>query len=413
MKRITVVTGGHLSTSPRMLKAADAFAQAGYRVRVVCVRHTDWASEADRSVMATRSWDLDVVDYSESTARVQQLLTGARHRAAVAAARFIGAPNAPVAVAARACGRAHDELVRAASEQPCDFIYGGTLPALAATAEAARRLGVPYALDLEDFHSGEQENPDDGVTDVLADRIEHDILRDAAFLTAGSPMIADAYAAKYRLHPIPVHNTFSIGFRAGDEANGASPVRAYWFSQTIGGGRGLDDVVRAFGSSRAPAELHLRGRAIATYLDHLMALQRQAAPSLRIVHHDPLAPDDMVRAAQPYHAGLSCEEPVSINHRLCLGNKIFTYLAAGVPVILSRTPAQARLAEDLGPAAFTYEPGDVDGLAAVLGRLSTSEPLRRQASAAARSAATRRWHWEHPLDRGALIDLVRASLPSQ
>src|SRR5205085_6377390 len=60
MKRITVVTGGHLSTSPRMLKAADAFSAAGYRVRVVCVRHTAWASDADRTVMANRSWVLDL-----------------------------------------------------------------------------------------------------------------------------------------------------------------------------------------------------------------------------------------------------------------------------------------------------------------------------------------------------------------
>ena len=33
--RICVVTAGHLSTSPRMLKAADALHAAGYHVRVV------------------------------------------------------------------------------------------------------------------------------------------------------------------------------------------------------------------------------------------------------------------------------------------------------------------------------------------------------------------------------------------
>ena len=39
------------------------------------------------------------------------------------------------------------------------------------------------------------------------------------------------------------------------------------------------------------------------------------------------------------------------------------YLAAGVPVLLSRTPAQARLGQDLGAAAIVDEPGDVAGLA--------------------------------------------------
>ena len=121
-------------------------------------------------------------------------------------------------------------------------------------------------------------------------------------------------------------------------------------------------------------------------------------------------PDEMTRSVQAYDAGLSCEEPTVLNHRLCLGNKIFTYLAAGVPVILSRTPAQAALADDLGPAAFTYECGDVAALASVFCRLSTSEALRRQSRDGARAAAVRRWHWEHPLDRGALVDLVRNAI---
>src|SRR5207237_207905 len=112
-----------------------------------------------------------------------------------------------------------------------------------------------------------------------------------------------------------------------------------WFSQTLGPGRGLDEVVRAFGVSRVRAELHLRARPIRSYLDRIEALQRDVAPLLRIVSHDPLPPDEMTRSVQAYDAGLSCEEPTVLNHRLCLGNKIFTYLAGGVPVILSRTPA--------------------------------------------------------------------------
>ena len=37
--RITVVTAGHLSTCPRMLKSADALAADGYDVRVVATHH--------------------------------------------------------------------------------------------------------------------------------------------------------------------------------------------------------------------------------------------------------------------------------------------------------------------------------------------------------------------------------------
>ena len=46
--RVTVVTSGHLSTCPRMLKVADSLADAGYAVRVVATLHEPWAAETDR-----------------------------------------------------------------------------------------------------------------------------------------------------------------------------------------------------------------------------------------------------------------------------------------------------------------------------------------------------------------------------
>jgi glycosyltransferase involved in cell wall biosynthesis len=100
-----------------------------------------------------------------------------------------------------------------------------------------------------------------------------------------------------------------------------------------------------------------------------------------------------------------------LNRRLCLGNKIFTYLAAGVPVLLSATPAQVVLGQDLGKASVMYESGDVAGLAEKLACLASDPGARVQARKAARQAAQRRWHWEHPEDRGALIDVVRRALP--
>src|SRR5215510_5457014 len=85
--RVCVVTAGHLSTCPRMLKAADALAGAGYDVRVVSTNHTPWAAVADRKVLATRAWASTVVDYDRDTARATQVATGVRlHAARVASA---------------------------------------------------------------------------------------------------------------------------------------------------------------------------------------------------------------------------------------------------------------------------------------------------------------------------------------
>src|SRR6185295_9166998 len=129
---------------------------------------------------------------------------------------------------------------------------------------------------------------------ALASRIERHVLAGAAFATAGSPMIADAYAQAYGVRPIPIHNTFTVRMSEAPpvafeevyaEADLAQerPLRLYWFSQTLGPGRGLEDVMRALGRSDAAAELHLRARPIAGYAASLRGLQRDVAPKTTIV----------------------------------------------------------------------------------------------------------------------------------
>jgi hypothetical protein len=48
--RICVITSGHLATCPRMVRAADALAEAGHTVRIVSTQFLDWAAEADREI---------------------------------------------------------------------------------------------------------------------------------------------------------------------------------------------------------------------------------------------------------------------------------------------------------------------------------------------------------------------------
>jgi hypothetical protein len=399
--RVCVVTAGHLSTCPRMLKAADALHAAGYQVRVVSTRHVSWAWQADLCVRKRRQWAWQVVDYDRASARGKQLTSGVRFRGAQAAARAAGPGRVPLAVGIRGYSRMHDELVSAIASEPADFVYGGTTGALAAVAAGAHRLGARFGLDLEDFHSAEQTDEGSALAHALAERIESDVLPKAAFLTAGSPLIADAYAAKYRVRPAPIHNTFTINFATAPHRRG--PLRLYWFSQTLGPGRGLEDVIAAVGRCGISAEFHLRARPIPPYAAALTTFQARVAPSLKVVFHGPESPDRMIELAQDYDLGVSTEDGAVLNHRLCLGNKIFTYLAAGTPVLLTATPAQARLAADLGAAATLYEPGDVDALATILQRWNGDPNLRCVAAHEVRAAARRRWHWEHANDRGALM----------
>jgi len=393
-----------------MLKAADALAER-YNIRVVSTNQTQWAREADARLRQARRWDWTVVDYDRRSAASTYAWTGARHRAALRVASVLGPARVPLGLAIRAFSRTHAELVRAALSEPFDFVYGGTTGALAAVAEAARCAGVPYGLDLEDFHSGQHDTRGGWLANALAARIQRAILPRAAFLTTSSEAIADAYAAQYGRRPIVVHNTFPLPPVAPEHAPAADgTLRLYWFSQSIGLGRGIEEVIDAAGVAGIRGVLALRGRMIGGFLECLKARARDVAPGLTIQHLEPADPDRMIDLCRGYDVGLSVEQPDVQNRALCLTNKALTYPLAGIAVALTDTPGQRRFGRALGEGAWLYQPGDIAAFAAGLTRWA-SEPARLVAAKrAAWLGAQARWHWEHAEERGALLDAFSAAV---
>jgi hypothetical protein len=355
---------------------------------------------------------VDVIDYRRGAGGSTYWRTGAEHRAARAVVAAVGVERAPLPIVARAFARVHAPIVRAISAIPADLVYGGTTGALAAIAEAARGMGTPYAIDLEDFHSAETLGPTAPFTDALATRVERDALKDAVFATTSSEAIAEAYRARYGVAASVVHNTFPLPAQAPDLAR-ADPgrLRIYWFSQTIGPGRGLDEAVAALGRSGVTAELTLRGRPQGGYLDALKDSAAAHAPRLTIVHQAPAAPDAMVDLARGYDVGLALDHGPPPNRMLCMTNKAFTYILAGVAVAMFDTVGQHDLGVDLGRAAALVPAGDVDALAGAFTRWAADPAALDCAKRTAWQAAARRWHWEHDAERGTLSRLVRGVLP--
>src|ERR1051325_538179 len=408
--RICVVAAGHLTHCPRMLKAADAFAEAGYRVRVVSSQHIPWATTGDEDIKRARNktWQWTIVNWNRNHARSINLWSALRFRFAKKIAKLLEPANCPLKLAGAAYIRINHELTRAALSESFDLIYGGG-GALAAVAIAGRLAGAPYALDMEDFHSAEQEEetPSAQLSHALAERIEREVLPDAAFLTTASEAMASAYTKKYGVRPTPINNTFPLPKKIPVFTPSlCDGLKLYWFSQTIGAHRGLEDVICAMGIAEIPGELHLRGQAIPGYLERLKCLAADVATQLQIIHHEPASPDEMVRLCYGYDVGLALEQTHIFNRNICLTNKAFTYMLAGLAVAFTDTQGQRNLAADLKDGAIIYTPGDVDALAAGLRRWADDKKLLELAKAAAWHAAKQRWHWEHPQERGVLLSLA-------
>jgi hypothetical protein len=389
-----LVAPGHVSSTPRLVKAADALVEAGYQVHVVSARTFPGADALDADLLRSCGWSHTTVDLLQS-GRIRGGLRRAWAR------RKVGRATIPsVTDAARAHHAGFDRLRRAVGRIDADLYLGHCLAGLPVAAAVAGERGAAYGFDAEDFHDAE-------TTEAMADpievkarrRLQSEFLPGCRVLTAASPLIARQYLRDYGVTATTVLNVFP---RAAAPASPVDPgpmgtrrrAQLYWFSQTIGPGRGLEKIVAAAARMTTPVEIVLRGFPAPGFSDRLHALAAKAGPPPVIRFVAPGAPSEMSRLAAGADLGLSIEDRHPLNRDICLTNKIFAYLLAGIPQLLSATTAQCALAADLGPAALVSDLDDGEATAKLLDEFLAAPDRREAARTTAWRLAQERYCWD-------------------
>lgn len=406
-RRVCIVSPGNLASNPRVLKEADALHGAGYAVTVIVCDYNEALRQADDEIEAVAPWKVIRVPRARNEGIVSRMA------AALAQALSAVRIAVPVGVAARSARTPVAALMRRAPEVPADLYIAHYVAALPAVAVAAHRHGALLGFDAEDFHSGEGTGArDDAFRMKMIEIVEQAVLPSCSHMTAAAPLIGKAYAARYGLaEPVTVLNVFPLSMaplqpRPVRAREGTAEVRAYWFSQTIGLDRGLQAFIQAMARTQSRVTLDIRGSNRWGHGDTLLALAHSLGLADRVRVLPMAPPGEMVRLAADYDVGLSLETEVSENRRICLTNKIFTYLLAGVPVVMSDTPAQKLLATELGAAARLCDLADPAELAATLDALASPAVLA-EASAVAWHLGRERYNWEREQD--VLLQSVAAA----
>lgn len=394
-KLVCLVTPGHLTATPRLLKEADALHAAGYRVHVVHGSHFAPQVADDARIAARAPWTSTAVrSFGGPGALVRKL----RRRLAQKLVRF--AAFADPELAARAHHAETMRLAGAAARVDAHYYIGHCLPGLAAAAIAAERTRAKFGFDIEDYHDAETHFiATDPAQRAAARIVQATWLPRAHHLTAASPLIAAQYQQHYGVSAATVLNVFPLAdapAAPGDPGpiSVDRPARLYWFSQTVGPQRGIESIVELMAHLRTPVELHLRGHLAPSYAATLKELKARHGAHGRIISQPFADTAEMVRLAASADLGLSLEQSEPLNRDLCLTNKIFVYLLAGVPQLMTATRAQTALAPELGEAAFVDDFADLPALARRIDEHFAS-PER---IAAARQAAWRlgqtRFNWD-------------------
>jgi glycosyltransferase involved in cell wall biosynthesis len=248
-----------------------------------------------------------------------------------------------------------------------DLYIAHNLAALPIGIKAAKFHNTKCGFDAEDFHRNEVTDDKNSKEYNAAKHIEDKFLPLVNYITAASPLIAQEYKTLYpHLKPVVIKNVFPIEFVNKVNVKSYSkiePIRLFWFSQTLGKGRGLEDVIEALQQNHTfNFELHLLGNAsneVQTYLKVL-------AKKTKLHFYQPIPSDDIFKFASEFDIGLALEQNIPYNRDICLTNKIFTYLTAGLAIIASNTTGQKKFIEENIEIGKTYQIGNIKELSKIL-----------------------------------------------
>ncbi|HVV55289.1 MAG TPA: glycosyltransferase, partial [Mucilaginibacter sp.] len=339
-KHICIVTQSHLCRNPRVVKEAKALAQAGYRVTILNSSYDKSLSDLDRNMI--HGYDI----------RLIPVVSLEIHNAASFKYRIIK--------------KAGDFLVRNFKMQtPLALGYGSLRYKKAAMAQNAdlyichQELGLycgvqllklrkVTAFDFEDWYSEDLlEEARRRRPLKLLQQLEKIALQKGAFCTTTSASMAAGLAKRYR-SPVPeiVYNSFA----ADDDLLSVPksfepPLKLFWFSQTIGPGRGLEQFLQFSGQINTQIEIHLLGQADEKYSKLLSAVQNRH----KVVFHPLVPPDKLAERIAGFDIGLALEETRPASRDLTITNKFFQYIDSGLPVIATATLGQKEIFDVMEP----------------------------------------------------------------
>ena len=399
-KRVCLVTPGYISSTPRVVREADALTGAGFDVRVVFTQgQLDGVREFDDALVASKPWRASVVRWSSARANERRAYyrSGIRHRVsgALTSWGFTG-----TGIVERAEGRIYPELARLAAAEPADVFIGHYPTGLAAAAHSAKRHGAALGYDVEDLYA-----------DTFADsaqwaparariiEIERRYVPKCRHISAVSAPVAEAFAARHGTPlPVVVHNCHPWAERRdldGRTLDRQGPeLSLFWFSQTVGLDRGIQDAIRAAGRLAGRVQVHLRGSVSDDVRRELLSLAAACGVGDALHFHPRCAPAELLSRAAEHDVGLSLETDDALSRRLSATNKLFLYLTAGLAVAATDLPGQRSVLEASLEAGLLHRHGDVETLAAHFERWSQNPEMLAQAKQSALAAARLRWSAE-------------------
>jgi glycosyltransferase involved in cell wall biosynthesis len=408
--RIVLLTGNSLCHNPRAFKAAGALAGAGHDVQVLGAWLDPGLKARDLILIEDAPFRfVPVLDCTLPGLRAApaQLLRRARYKLANAWHGVTGLDSA------HQLGLAAGPMLARAQSIEADLFIAHSEPGLHVAwtlMQRGRRVGV----DMEDWFS----------EDLLPQSRRHRPLRllrllERELLTRGScasspsRVMSEALAKEYGgKPPLVLYNAFPWADRqaidgARKDRRNTGIASIHWYSQTLGPGRGIEDLVGAMPLLKCDAEFHVRGRT-APGMEDWIGSRIPERLRQRVFFH-PLVPNaELLSRIAEHDIGFAGEMQYCRSRDLTVTNKILHYLLGGLAVVASDTAGQREVADQAPDAVALYRSGSPQALAQALDLLIGAPDRLARAKAAALRAAEATFCWER--QQPALLEGVTQAL---
>lgn len=390
-KHVLLLIGGHFSLAPRAQKEASALANVGTKVSIRGMWWDDTLAQEDEQIARSIGVDFrPLVDlrnrnWASYIFRLQgKLARTLFHYGKIPSARCIG-PTAP-------------EMLQEGKKLKPDLVIAHSEGALWA-GKKLHEMSVKVGVDFEDWFS--QDLPKEARRSRPSTELqllERYHLKNAAFCFATTQSMAEALAFDAGTSRIPtlIPNCFPWNEVEDDERlygdERGEEVSLYWYSQTIGPGRGLEVLGLALTKLSGNWKLRLRGNLKENdewFLSTFPEIIRQRIEILPLVSNA-----ELLTCHRSHDVGLALESPYCRSRDLTATNKIFDYLRAELAVLATDTMGQKEIASQSPDAIYLVSADDVDALASSLQDMIDNPDLISEMKRSARYAACTIWNWD-------------------
>jgi len=301
---------------------------------------------------------------------------------------------------------------RIVQSTPGDAYHAHDLNTLPVAWWAKKKLGGKLIYDSHELYVERNTvRPERAIWKWFLSRGEAFLIRKTDAVITVSEMISAELAKRYRIQaPSIVRNTPSHvrPLRGGvpKPLRSALSVPNENYLLLYAGGitfnRGLEKVIESL-SYLSDCELVLMGYGSPEYKMRLRKLAEEYGVEKRFSFFGPVPSDEVVAYVAGADLGIAAIENVCLSYYYCLPNKLFEYIAAGLPVAASAFPELKKIIEGHG-IGVTFDPEDPKDIARAIRSILDDAEARERMRANAREAA-KIYNWE--CEEKKLIEIYR------